>query len=211
MPNYNVRSCTSGEVFVISSDEIVIPISSVIQFNVSETDYCGVVESVNSSGSNDGVYIGPYESCCDCVHTIITDISSLIFTICGSETTFNIDLLYFCNESNLFPNLGDVFQFLDSRGNLICATHTGYSSNRGESGPEPVDGPFENCWLCEPHDIPPRSANTETTVCVICCDCGASASTINQVVVPHPVWTDGYSAEVTQMNMITIGGNGLNS
>lgn len=50
------------------------------------------------------------------------------------------------------------------------------------------------------------SANTEVFVCVP--DCTFSASTA--VVPPHPIWTDAYGNPVTQLNMITIGGNGLN-
>ena len=50
------------------------------------------------------------------------------------------------------------------------------------------------------------SANTEVIVCIT--DCNFTGST--QVIPPHPIWTDGYGNEVTQLNMITIGGNGLN-
>ena len=71
---------------------------------------------------------------------------------------------------------------------------------------------YINCAICDFYtDEPSRSANTEYTVCVICCDCGSTGSTITQVSPPHPVWTDGYGVSVTQLNMITLGGNGLNS
>jgi hypothetical protein len=53
---------------------------------------------------------------------------------------------------------------------------------------------------------PPRSANTEVFICIP--DCYFTGSTA--VTPPHPVWTDGYGTPVTQLNMITIGGNGLN-
>jgi hypothetical protein len=53
----------------------------------------------------------------------------------------------------------------------------------------------------------PRSANTESTVCIVKC----SGDTVS-VVPPHPIWTDEYGTQVTQLNMITLGGpNGLNS
>lgn len=59
---------------------------------------------------------------------------------------------------------------------------------------------------------PPRSAGTEYFECVICCDCGSTGSTVTQVSPPHPVWTDGYGTQVTQLNMVVLGGiNGLNS
>jgi len=55
-------------------------------------------------------------------------------------------------------------------------------------------------------DNQPRSANTEVFICIP--DCYFTGSTA--VTPPHPVWTDGYGTPVTQLNMITIGGNGLN-
>jgi hypothetical protein len=71
---------------------------------------------------------------------------------------------------------------------------------------------YYNCIQCTFDNTRfPRSANTETLICVICCDCGSTGSTITQVAPPHPVWTDGYGTEVTQMNMVTLGGNGLNN
>jgi hypothetical protein len=74
---------------------------------------------------------------------------------------------------------------------------------------------YFNCIDCLSSNInprEPRSANTETYICNYCCDCGASGETINQVVVPHPIWTDPYGVWVTQMNMVLIGsGNGLNA
>jgi hypothetical protein len=50
------------------------------------------------------------------------------------------------------------------------------------------------------------SANTEVFICIP--DCEFTGSTA--VVPPHPIWTDVYGNSVTQLNMITIGGNGLN-
>jgi len=68
----------------------------------------------------------------------------------------------------------------------------------------PVEFNF-NCFFCESF-IPPRSANTETHICIPDCDFTGSTA----VTPPHPVWTDGYGIAVTQLNMVTIGGNGLN-
>ena len=70
-----------------------------------------------------------------------------------------------------------------------------------------VSGPFENCD-CQLS----RNSGTESLICEICCDCGATGSTVNQITPPHPIWTDGYGTQVTQLNMITLGGpNGLNN
>jgi hypothetical protein len=56
----------------------------------------------------------------------------------------------------------------------------------------------------------PRSANTETIFCEEICD--DPINTVIQSVPPHPEWTDGYGTQVTQLNMVVLGGiNGLNS
>ena len=72
---------------------------------------------------------------------------------------------------------------------------------------------YYNCIECSDDNTRfPRSANTESHICVVCCPCGGTGSTITQVSPPHPVWTDAYGTPVTQMNMITLGGpNGLNN
>ena len=71
---------------------------------------------------------------------------------------------------------------------------------------------YFNCTFCESSIVnPPRSANTETLVCVTCCPCDGTSGSTFSVIPPHPVWTDGYGTPVTQLNMIVIGGiNGLN-
>ena len=72
---------------------------------------------------------------------------------------------------------------------------------------------YYNCIECAFDNTRfPRSANTETLICVVCCDCGSSGSTITQVAPPHPVYTDQYGTDVTQMNMVVLGGpKGLNN
>ena len=66
---------------------------------------------------------------------------------------------------------------------------------------------FAYCEFCTPEPDQPRSANTENFICIP--DCEFTGSTA--VAPPHPVWTDGYGREVTQLNMVVLGGpNGLN-
>jgi YVTN family beta-propeller protein len=68
---------------------------------------------------------------------------------------------------------------------------------------------YFNCTFCESSVVnSPRSANTENFICIP--DCEFTGSTA--VAPPHPVWTDGYGREVTQLNMVVLGGpNGLNA
>jgi hypothetical protein len=149
--------------------------------------------------------VDTYESCFDCITGSSTE-SSFLFTDCSDERrTINISPL----EFGFLPNVGDVYRLSfieEGRGEFTGCfefTDTDYGTlPNSELLESTFFGTCENC--------PPRSANTETTVCVICCDCGATGSTTNIVVPLHPVWTDGYGNEVVQMNMITIGGNGLN-
>jgi hypothetical protein len=68
---------------------------------------------------------------------------------------------------------------------------------------------YENCDACSVQL--PRSANTESNVCVIICNTTGGTEAI-LVEPPHPVWTDGNGAAVTQLNAITLGGMyGLNA
>jgi hypothetical protein len=212
MPNYIVRSCTSGEESIIYSAAILFP-DDIIDFYLGESGpFCGKVisDTTDTQEGTGGNHI--YTDCCSCILTEMTDILSLDFQTCDDRELL-IDIGVFCTIYGDVPNLNDVFLLTNTEtGSQTCATHTGYSIEGGVTTWEPEsEGPFNFCWECTPKDFPPRSANTETTVCVICCDCGSTASTINQVVALHPVWTDGYGASVTQLNMITIGGNGLNS
>ena len=67
---------------------------------------------------------------------------------------------------------------------------------------------YINCWDCV--SSIPRSANTESFICVVCNS--ISGETVTSVSAPHPVWTDSQGTAVTQLNAITLGGmNGLNN
>lgn len=67
---------------------------------------------------------------------------------------------------------------------------------------------YLNCETCIfDNTRQPRVAGNEVTVCVELCD-----QSVVSVTPPHPVWTDGYGTQVTQLDMITLGGpNGLNN
>lgn len=100
----------------------------------------------------------------------------------------------------VFENFGQCYGLLNP-----CALQPNYETRI------PV-ALYQNCFECYNENTRfPRSGGTEYQICVICCPCGSSGSTITQVSPPHPVWTDGYGTPVTQLGMVTIGGNGLNS
>ena len=116
------------------------------------------------------------------------------------------------DEGSLTLSPGDVISFSSLTSGVICGTV-------GESIPAP-SAPytaitiFDSCYECTTlFDYEsPRSAYTEQIICLQVCD-GISGSTIVVAVnPPHPVWTDNYGTEVTQLNAVTLGGiNGLNN
>lgn len=59
--------------------------------------------------------------------------------------------------------------------------------------------------------LTPISAGTEYLACQICCPC-ESGGTINEVVVPHPQWTNGQGRTIVLLDAVQLGGmNGLNN
>lgn len=120
------------------------------------------------------------------------------------------------DDNGLTLSLSDVISFSSSTGDVTCGTVG------AQLVPPPPIGPtsytaitiFDSCYECTTlFDFEsPRSAYTEQIICVQVCD-GISGSTIVVAVnPPHPVWTDNYGTEVTQLNAVTLGGvNGLNN
>jgi len=120
-----------------------------------------------------------------------------------------------CSSSNQFtvgfgvsftPITGQTYSFSNGlTGETICGTIL-----TGTTGATTYSAMtlYDNCHECI-IDIP-RSANTEENICLEICD--PSGNTVTSVPSPHPVWTDNYGTEVTQLNAITLGGqNGLNN
>jgi len=207
MAKYIVEGCSDGLEYIVSASTTLLPLE-VIDFNFGEDPaICGtVISETELEPAPLYTYLHSYTDCCDCFTG--SGYQSFIFTKCD-ETTFTISISGFCEVYGSNPKNREVFQFTENE-NFFCATFTDLSIDQVEENNYfPEDGPFVSCSECEIDT--PRSANTESTVCVICCECGATGSTITQVSPPHPVWTDGYGTSVTQLNMITIGGNGLNN
>jgi hypothetical protein len=68
---------------------------------------------------------------------------------------------------------------------------------------------YSSCAAC----LAPISANTEQVITFLLNSEISSGTppTYKTFVPPHPVWTNNQNHAVSQMNMITLGGNGLNS
>jgi len=119
---------------------------------------------------------------------------------CSSLNTFTVAF------GTVTPTTGETYSFSDGlTGETICGTVIS-----GTASPTTYSAMtlYDNCHECI-IDIP-RSANTEENICLEIC--GPSGNTVTSVPSPHPVWTDNYGTEVTQLNAITLGGqNGLNN
>ena len=205
MANYLIKSCNNITEYIVDPGTNIIETGSTYFFNFTgETlPICGIVISEDSGSITEGLSsVTEYNDCLECLQA---NNFSFLVTGCTIETggpvvatdftVFPLGLYYTLCAPPEFEFIGcQCFYVYDIVYDAIQFSFENY-------------GPFTSC-LCET----PRSANTESTVCVICCDCGATGSTINQVNPPHPVWTDGYGIQVTQLNMITLGGmNGLNA
>jgi hypothetical protein len=127
--------------------------------------------------------------------------ANFILEQCSSATQFTVGF-----GVSFTPMTGETYSFSDGlTGETICGTVIS-----GTASPTTYSAMtlYDNCHECI-IDIP-RSANTEENICIEICD--PSGNTVTSVPSPHPVWTDNYGTEVTQLNAITLGGqNGLNN
>ena len=120
------------------------------------------------------------------------------------------------DEGSLILGTGDVISFSSSTGDVTCGT-VGERSNPGPTSYTAI-AIFTGCEDCNNNNNnifdyeSPRSAYTEQIICVQVCDDMSGSTVVVAVNPPHPVWTDNYGTEVTQLNAVTLGGiNGLNN
>jgi len=208
MAKYNITECLTNNPYIVSATTALTE-GQVIRFSGPfETNFCGTV----GFESDDPApllyfYESDYEDCCGCLSDLVESLN-FKFIQCGTENEINIEATDFCSEFGGAPTTGLTYEIQSGSETPFCATFEGLSST-GETNYSYVSGPFLLCEECGQE--PPRSANTETLVCVTCCPCDGTSGSTFSVVPPHPVWTDGYGTPVTQLNMITLGGiNGLN-
>jgi hypothetical protein len=203
MANYLIRSCDNVTEYVVDPGINVIAIGELYFFTFTgETlPICGTVISEDSGSINEGLNsVTPYNNCLECLQdnnfsflvtgcTIPTD-GPVVAT---DFTVFPLGLYYsLCPPPEFEFNECLCFYVYDIVYDADPFSFENY-------------GPFTSC-LCES----PRSANTEVDMCLEICT--PEGNTVVSVNPPHPEWTDGYGTQVTQLNMITLGGqNGLNN
>jgi len=213
-PNCNVGIGNGGKVIT----SVGVNIGDIVKIKRGENDYlCARVANVstgsitngidfyNSKRDNSGNTI-TYNDCIDCLEQS----SRIGISVINCDTN---ELSYVSLNLNDYITVSDINTGFPSRTFL---TNDGRCLRALNDCPLPLTATTEvtpiefyyNCSDCNSNYIPPRSANTETIVCVETCESG----TFTQVTPPHPVWTDGYGTPVTQLNAITLGGpNGLNA
>lgn len=201
--NYIVRECTSETTYIISAD--TLNVDDVISFYFEdETINCGVVVGTTDA-EYDYEFYQSESSCCECL-TANTNYQSFAFERCDNTDPIYVSITTFCDTYGGLPISGSVWNLLNlETSENICATFISPSVDSGVTVWEPYGEPFNGCGDC--NISIPKSANTEVTICVELCD-----QSVVSVTPPHPEWTDGYGTQVTQLNMVTLGGpNGLNN
>jgi hypothetical protein len=204
MAKYIINDCLTNDQYVVSAD--TLSEGQVIGFSIDEMPFCGTVGVETDIPLSSGVTSGAtYADCCECLSGI-TESLNFKFIRCGTSEEINIDSTEFCSYFGA-PTSGSTYEIQFGRGTPFCVTFDGLT-NSGETNYYYVSGPFLDCEDCG--EEPPRSAGTEVTICQETCD--VSGTTVTTFIPPHPEWTDGYGTQVTQLNMIALGGpNGLNN
>ena len=213
---WNASACTNSNTyssFYVTTDDTVAQGDTVkLMWGSNEWICAGLINTVSS-------YSGGYT----CYNTQKNGLgSTLIYDSCETcnsqgligVTLVNCDTLVESFVSITLDNYLSIYNFgsltnysvKDSNGSCYQITNL-CPIPLEEQGFTAVEFYF-NCTFCESFDPnAPRSANTENFICIP--DCEFTESTA--VAPPHPVWTDGYGREVTQLNMVVLGGpNGLN-
>jgi hypothetical protein len=219
--NICATSGTSSSYYVNVTTDSTVTTGDIVKLMWGSNEWvCGEITSTASSYYNGTYYntqkngLGTtliYDTCENCNSQGAIGITLLSCDIPYTESFVQITLENYLQ----ILNYGSLQNYSVSDQNGNCYTISNVCPIPLNSNEFTPVGFYFNCSICSennPDVNPPRSANTESFVCVICCDCGATGSTVNQVSPPHPVWTDGYGTQVTQLNMITLGGiNGLNN
>lgn len=195
MPNYNIENCASGDTYVVSATSLSV--GEVVSFFIGETSLCGTVLGVTSDPITP---LSSYNvSHTDCLNCYQENEKSFLVRACTNPALEGpVNAIYFSqNPIGRFSTIEGPFW----EGSL-CFEILGVLDELFEA-PFLVTGYYDDCD-CEGGI--PRSANTETVICVVC---SGETSTI---IPPHAVYTDAQGTAVTQLNTVVLGGpNGLNN
>jgi len=204
MANYIIESCDGLIEIVVNPGDNEITTGNTYYINFTgETDPgCFTVVSESEEPIDEGISSALlYNNCLECLQDNNFSFLVSACTVTGLSGPVN------SSQFNEWP-LGDFYSLCANNGEFegcLCFEVVGIQDTL-----YPfefiISGPYSDCE-CQGF---PRSANTESTICLEVC--GPDGNTVIVVNPPHPVWTDAYGVPVTQLNMITLGGiNGLNN
>ena len=199
---WEATDCISEEVYTLDfSFNFNVNVGETYSFDIESVPKCATLSQLVDSPT--GITVGEYQvTCVECY--INQGYQSLKFINCVDSSEYLIDILSFYNTYFIIPPINNVYEFyINKNGQSIngCFTFTEIVVDPYDSFIETLVSEYSDCITC----TSPKSANTESTVCVIC-----SGNTFT-VSPPHPVWTDTKGKAVIQLDAITLGGNGLNS
>jgi hypothetical protein len=137
----------------------------------------------------------------DCVACYKDNGFSLYANNCNNSDEYILDI-----QSEIFVDERRKVIKVEISGDTLCLNPSTY---RRDTGIEYILlTEYDTCYDCI--NVLPRSANTEQNICLQICDL-SGGTTVVSVATPHPIWTNGYGGEVTQLNAVTLGGMyGLN-
>jgi hypothetical protein len=162
---------------------------SIYKFLTEPVTCAEFIQPSNLDATFDSIPENKYTSCIECYNVWeVTD--------CITNEIYYVDFNF------ATPNPGEIWSvFIDDV--LKCVTVIQIIEQTTTNYFNLLD---TSCYNCLVNIGYPKSANTESLICVVC---SGVTYTISP---PHPTWTDTVGKAVVQMNAITLGGpNGLNN
>ena len=200
LPNVVLRNCTTGE-------ETVAPrknanIGDFFSATASTNTDCYEVLSYTSESSRSGLDT-EYTDCLDCYKSEFTGI---VFSSC-TDNNDSVILTASTASLTFVPDPSSTYYLTFSGASLQyvgCFTFVRFT-NASNQYKITSNEEYTSCYNCRVVNIP-TSANTPYYECRIC---DGVAITINP---PHPVYSNQYGQDVTQLNAVQLGGTyGLNN
>jgi len=194
-PNVLLRNCVTGEENVAPRKNANI--GDFFSATASTTTNCYEVISYTSTSSSFGLDT-EYTDCLDCYKNEFTGV---VFSSC----TNNEDIVVLTASTSTLtftPNANSTYYMTFSGVSLQyegCFNFVRFTNASNQYRITNVDGEYPSCYGCGVVNIP-TSAGTTYYVCVIC---NGTATTVNP---PHPIYSNLYGQDVTQLNAVQLGG-----
>jgi len=210
---YNSQSCI-GTAEICFSSETQYSAGQVVTFLDGELNpVFGCFTILGETEPCESIYTVDltYEECLECLLDLMGGVFN--FTSCVDESSYYIPSSAW--TFNFVPQLRTYYSIETNEprepSTLLCYTFSSFSDTPGGdllNFATVNETAYSECIFCE--NSLPTTANTESFICQQICD--ESGTTVTSVSPPHPIWTSEFGAEITQANMITLGGtNGLNA